>query len=260
MQTIRLIHWKAEEAEERAARLAALGYHVDCRPPTGRGFLRELAQNPPDAVLIDLARLPSQGRDLVIQIRRQAATRQVPLIFAGGQEAKVDAIRELLPDAMYAQWPDLGDALAQATSDPPRQPFVPDSAFAAYAGRPLVDKLGIKPGFAVALIDAPEAFKATLGALPDGVRLFPGAGEPCDLTLWFLSSARQLESDLPTIVAQAAYGPIWLAWPKKSSGVKSDLTQQVVRDAGLGSGLVDYKICSIDKTWSALIFTIRKGA
>ena len=112
MQTIRLIHWKAEEAEERAARLAALGYHVDCRPPTGRGFLRELAQNPPDAVLIDLARLPSQGRDLAIQIRRQAATRQVPLIFAGGQEAKVDAIRELLPDAMYAQWPDLGDALA----------------------------------------------------------------------------------------------------------------------------------------------------
>jgi hypothetical protein len=259
MQTIRLIHWKAEEAEERAARLAALGYSVDCRLPSGRSFLRELAQDPPDAVLIDLSRLPSQGRDLAIQIRRQAATRQVSLVFAGGQETKVVALRKLLPDAVYAQWSDLGDALARAIANPPRQPFVPDSAFAAYAGRPLIDKLGIKPGFAVALVNAPEAFETTLGALPDGARLFQGAGEPCALTLWFLSSARQLEADLPAIVTQTGYGPVWLAWPKKASGVKSDLTQKVVRDAGLGSGLVDYKICSIDETWSALIFTIRKG-
>ena len=123
-----------------ASRLWATRY--TCQLPAGRTFLRELAQDPPLAVVIDLSRLPSQGRDIGVQIRRQATTRRLPLVFVGGQAGKVDAIRQLLPDAIYASWEELGEALAEAIAHPPQDPFVPDSAFAAYAGKPLVDKAG----------------------------------------------------------------------------------------------------------------------
>jgi hypothetical protein len=182
----------------------------------------------------------------------------VPLVFLEGEPAKVARIRELLPDAAYATWDDLEAALADGIAHPPEEPVDPGSAFAAYAGRPLAQKLGIKASMAVALVGAPEGFGQTLGALPPGVELreaeTPGEG---GLSLWFVRARAELDEGLPAATEALGEGALWIAWPKKASGVASDLSQAVVRKAGLAAGLVDYKIASLDDTWSALLFTRR---
>ena len=119
-------------------------------------------------------------------------------------------------------------------------------------------KLGIKPGFVVALIGAPENFDDTLGALPDDVTLRRQARGQADLVIFFSKKRADFERRLLRLSELTENGDIWVAWPKAASGVKTDLTPQVVRDFGLASGLVDYKICAIDATWSALRFTRRK--
>lgn len=129
---------------------------------------------------------------------------------------------------------------------------------AAYAGTPLPKKLGINPGSAVGLVGAPEQFERTLGKLPAGVRLRRQARGHLDVTLWFVRSEKELVRRIARMGTFAATGGLWIVWPKKSSGVSSDLTQAIVRRAGLASGLVDYKIAAIDATWSGLKFTERK--
>lgn len=256
---IRLIHWNAGEAEERAERLRALGYDVDCQMPDGAG-LRRMREDPPGAVVVDLGRLPSQGRDMAIGIRTYKATRHVPLVFVAGDPHKVARVRELLPDAIYTTWAEMGPDLARAIAEPPRDPVVPRSTMAAYAGVPLPKKLGVKQGSLVMLAGAAEGFEETLGELPKGATVQRGDDdehrEP-DVTLWFVRSREELERDIEAMGAFAAKGGLWIAWPKKSSGVTSDLSQTVVRRVAMASGLVDFKVCAIDKTWSGLRFTRR---
>src|SRR5438105_2697716 len=81
MPRIRLVHWNAAEAEERSARLRAAGYEVDCEPLDGEASVRAIRHDPPDAVVIDLSRLPSHGRAVALVLREQKATRQLPLLF-----------------------------------------------------------------------------------------------------------------------------------------------------------------------------------
>jgi CheY-like chemotaxis protein len=255
---VQLIHWNAEEARERAKRLRAVGYEVDHEISGGSSILREMGRNPPAAIVVDLSRLPSQGRDIALLIRRTKATRDIPLVFIGGVPEKVARIQELLPDAEYTSWARIGDVLAEAMANPPVDPVVPASQFAAYAGKPLTEKLGIQEDSVVGLIAAPPGFQETLGTLPDGAQLGAQPSGECNLFIWFACSRAELEKDVPEMAALTAHGPLWIAWPKKASGVVSDLTQPQVREVGLAAGLVDYKICSIDKTWSGLLFTQRK--
>ena len=258
MPRIRLIHWNADEAAERAARLANDEIRVDHAPLDPAG-LRALRADPPDAVVIDLSRLPSHGRDLGAALRQTRATRFVPLIFADGDPAKVARVRELLPDATFTDWPGVHEALAHALAHPAAEPLVPASSMAGYLGTPLPRKLGIKPGYAVALVGAPEEFERTLGELPPDVTLRRRAQGRCDLIVWFVGSRRDLERRVVRYGARAGAGGLWICWPKKASGVVSDLSERVVRETGLAQGLVDYKIASIDQTWSGLRFTRRKS-
>ena len=252
---IRLIHWNAAEADERAARLRAAGYGVNCEAPAPPLLLRELVEEPPAAIVIDLSRLPSQGRDLGVLIRQRKGTRGIPLVFVGGDPEKVRRVQELLPDAVYTTWQEIAGVLAGAIAHPPTNPVAPGSVFAAYAGRPLPGKLGIKAGTAVGLVGAPDGFEGTLGALPAGVELRRELAAGCAMVLWFVHSKAELADGLARLAEQVGSGVLWVAWPKRASGVPTDLTQQIVREAGLAIGLVDYKICSLDETWSALAFT-----
>ncbi|MYA59655.1 MAG: DUF3052 family protein [Chloroflexi bacterium] len=143
-------------------------------------------------------------------------------------------------------------------ANPPANPVVPESGLAGYSGTPLPRKLGIKPGYAVAAPGAPDDFQDTLGALPDDVVLRRRVQGRCDLIVWFVGSQRQLRERVERYGQKAGLGGIWICWPKKASGVKSDLSERVVRETGLANGLVDYKIASIDQTWSGLRFTRRK--
>ena len=257
MPRIRLIHWNAAEAAERAARLPIAEFEVDHALLDTAG-LRALRANPPDALLIDLGRLPSHGRDVGVAMRQTKTTRGIPLVFVDGDPAKVARVRQLLPDAVYSAWPNIQSALRRAIASPPSQPVVPESGLAGYSGTPLPRKLGIKAGFAVALPGAPPDFGSTLGEVPEGVVFRRRAQGRCDLIVWFAGSRRELRQRVQRYGARAGPGGLWICWPKKASGVKSDLSERVVRETGLANGLVDYKIASIDQTWSGLRFTRRK--
>lgn len=257
MTRVRLIHWNESEAKPRIEALKKLCYQVEFEVPSGPQFLRELNQNPPDAIVIDLTRLPSQGRDMALTIRKANSTRNKPIVFAGGDPAKVERIRRLLPDAFYTQWSGIDEAFKAALSSPPENPVVPESNFAAYSGTPLWKKLGIKPHMVVGLINPPDDLQGIVEPIPEGARFQRGAEPGCALLIAFVRNRDELVARVRETAERKDLRSAWLAWPKKSSGIQSDLTQQQVREVGLAHGLVDYKICSIDATWSALLFTHR---
>jgi hypothetical protein len=258
MKRIRLINWNEEEGRERVSTLEKGGYRIEYEIPSGPGFLKNLRQNPPDVMVIDLSRIPSQGRDLGLAIRRWKATRHIPLVFVGGDHTKVSKIEELLPDAEFTSWDKVHPILEKALTNPPLEPVVPNSVMAGYSGTPLPKKLGIKPRMTVGTIHPPDDFRDTLGTLPGKVILRKTARGRCDLLIWFVDSKKELLKRLPSLAERSDYRSLWIAWPKQSSGVQTDLTQQTVRTSGLSHGLVDYKICAIDATWSGLLFTHRK--
>ena len=129
---------------------------------------------------------------------------------------------------------------------------------AGYSGTPLVKKLGIKDDSRVALVNAPKDFQATLADLPDNVKFVKATTKSLDLILFFVLAERILAREFTKLAARlTSNGMIWIAWPKKSSGVKTDLTFDNVQRIGLDAGLVDVKICAIDDTWSGLKFVYR---
>ena len=237
--------------------LRRAGHEVTAGPLESGGF-SALRADPPEAIVIDLTRLPAQGRDTALVLRTTKATRHVPLVFVAGDPQKVARIGELLPDAIYATWRGIGGAVGRAIARPPVDPIVPPSNLAGYSGTPLTKKLGIKPGATVILVAAPDDFQRTLGKLPDGVTLRRRAAGRNELVVWFVRSRRDLQQRIARLGELAGPGGLWICWPKQTSGVKSDLTQPVVREIGLATGLVDYKICAVDTTWSGLRFTRRK--
>ena len=131
------------------------------------------------------------------------------------------------------------------------------SAPAGYSGTPLPGKLGIKPGSRVLLDGAPADLP--LAPLPDGVDLRRRAGgEPYDVVLLFAPDAARLRARWPALVPRlATAGRLWVCWPKKSSGMPTDLDENAVRAFGLDGGLVDVKVCAVDATWSGLAFVRR---
>jgi CheY-like chemotaxis protein len=254
---IRLIHWDEEKSRLVMKRLRDLGFRVELFRPEGMEDIRALADRLPAAVVIDLSSHPSRGRDMALAIRQRKATRRVPLLFVEGDRDKVARIRQILPDAHCASWAGIGESLRRAIESPPENPRTP-SLLDGYSGTPLPRKLGIKPGSIVLLLSAPRGFRKILGELPEGVRLVKTPGEGVNLVLWFLRSREDLAQGIGSVAARLERGSAWMIWPKKSSGVVTDLTQQDVRGAGLAAGLVDYKICSVDATWSGLLFTRRR--
>jgi CheY-like chemotaxis protein len=254
MSRVILIHWNAAEAKERAERLRRAGWKVNF--PTGQGAaaFRAIRDDPPDAFVIDLTRIPSQGQAAATMLRQQKATRLVPIVFVGGDPEKVARVREYLPDAVYTQWDRIRDGLQRAIKHPPKDPLVPGT-MDAYSGTPLPKKLGIQAGLVVALLGAPVGFERKLGAVRKDIRIKTQARGSADVILLFAKTRADLDRRLPAATrAMAEGGSLWIAWPKKASGVASDLTQREVQALGLGAGLIDYKIAAIDETWSGLRF------
>jgi hypothetical protein len=128
---------------------------------------------------------------------------------------------------------------------------------AGYSGTPLVKKLGIKPGFNVVFVNAPADFVDGL-KLPHDVVVNRTTQQPVDFAMLFVKSEKELKQKFSHLAAKLKpTGMLWIAWPKKSSGVVTDLSFTNVQLIGLDSGLVDTKICAVDDTWSGLKFVIR---
>lgn len=250
---VRLIHWNEGEGRERQLRLASLGYEVEFDATDRLLLQRTIRVRPPDAIVIDLTRLPSSGREAGLVLRSYKDTRHVPLIFVDGEPAKVERIRALLPDATYTSWGRLKTALPKAIAKRPTNPVVPPSTI---SDKPTALKLGFKPGMKVALLGAPSNFTASLAGVPEKVT-FSARPDGAGLLVCFVKSRAELSMRLGSLPGILGERSVWFAWPKKASGIKSDLDDNVVRDSGLAAGLVDYKVCSIDATWSGALFRRR---
>ncbi len=126
---------------------------------------------------------------------------------------------------------------------------------AGYSGTPLPQKLGIKPGARVALVEAPDGFAL---ALPAGAALVDGKARDVDVIVWFVTGRAAFAKKLAAVARRMQpAGGLWIAWPKKASGVATDMTENVVREVALPTGLVDNKVCAIDDTWSGLRLVVR---
>jgi hypothetical protein len=129
---------------------------------------------------------------------------------------------------------------------------------AGYSSTPLPNKLCIREGSRVALVGAPEGFEAVLGELPAGASFVPATRKGLSVVLFFARTRAELVRRFEPLAARiAADGSLWVAWPKKASGVATDLGEAYVRQHGLDVGLVDVKVCAVDETWSGLRFVYR---
>jgi hypothetical protein len=127
---------------------------------------------------------------------------------------------------------------------------------AGYSGTPLVKKIGIKPGHRLALLNPPPGFDKELAPLPDGVVNADKA--PLDVAILFAANQSALTKNLGKLAGKLApAGMLWIAWPKMSSGVETDLREGLVQKIGLSAGLVDVKVCAVNEVWSGLKFVIR---
>jgi hypothetical protein len=127
-----------------------------------------------------------------------------------------------------------------------------------YSGTPLPKKLGIKEGMTVGIFNAPNYFNFDLGDLPEDV-VTHRREKPADLYLIFADRIAEAERGFQRAMTMLpADGAIWIAWPKKSSGVETDIREDTLREVFLPTGMVDNKVCAIDDTWSGLRFVVRK--
>ena len=130
---------------------------------------------------------------------------------------------------------------------------------AGYSGALLSQKLGIKPGTNVVVINGPENYRKRLGKLPDGARLSDRVTTESDFVHFFTKRRGELQRQLPRLRAKLSdTGTLWVSWPKKSAGVRTDVTEDMIRDVALPLGLVDTKVCAVDEIWSGLKLMIRR--
>lgn len=129
---------------------------------------------------------------------------------------------------------------------------------AGYSGTPLIKKLGIKPGQRIALLSGPPGYRKTLGPLPGEVKWAEQLDENLDFIQLFVTTQAELKRRFKEAKeCLAAQGSLWVSWPKKASGVATDLNENTIRKLGLELGLVDVKVCAVDETWSGLKFVYR---
>jgi hypothetical protein len=257
--TVRLVSWNDDAAQTRARELKVLGFKVEARPLRECGgvvgHFRDLA---PDAVVLDLDRLPSYGREVGTMLRDSGSTRHLPLVFAGGAPDKVERIRTELPDATFTAWDAIVDAVNEAIAHPPANPVKARSHADKSAATPLLQKLGIKPAMQVAVLGGFDGFEDLLGDLPEGTNLSKRFSSDTQLGLYIVYSERELADAFDhAAVRLPEAASFWIVYPKQRRA-KTSFNENGVREAGLANGFVDYKVCSVNAEWSGLKFSRRR--
>ena len=207
-----------------------------------------------DAVIINLNRLPSHGREVATALRGSKATRHIPIIFVEGAPEKVEPIRQLLPDAVYTTWPKLPGVLKKVK--PVVDPVVPQQMMDRYAGRTTAQKLGVKENSSVTVVDPPRDYLKVLGELPANVEITEDPDTLSPVTVCFVRDPEALPEVLDLGRKIAGKTKFWICWPK---GKKTGFNENPIRDSAVALGLVDYKVCSLDPTWSGMVFALKRA-
>ena len=256
MRRVRLFHWNSKEAGALIANLRVAGFEAVYHTETQSPSVRELKESGAVAVMIDLSRLPSHGKYVGACVRGSKSTRHLPLVFVGGEAEKGAAIREQIPDAVYSSVAGVGAALTKAIARPPSDPVVPKQMMETAPGRTAAQKMGIRKGALVGLIDPPADYLKVLGVLPEGVVLEEDSRQACPVTVWFVHDPGEYGAALVSRRSLAAKSRLWIVWQK---GRRDGLNGNFVRQAALAMGLVDYKICSLDGVWTGMVFAVKKA-
>jgi CheY-like chemotaxis protein len=253
MPRILVIHFDAAEAPILAARIRRENFEADVYTGRGAAGFSAIRAAPPDAIVIDLTRMPSYGRAVGALLRESKSTRHIPLVFIEGDPAKTRLVKKLLPDAVFTNVLRLGPALEKAIRHAPAEPMAP-----VHARVHLLDKLRIGHGSTVAVLYAPDGFLEKLGPLPKDARFERNATDAATILL-FVKSVATLGRELPTLARTMLRGrTLWIMWPKKASRVKSDLKAQTIVEMCSTLGLAAYKGCAIDETWSGMAVAPRR--
>jgi hypothetical protein len=256
MPRVRIVHWKALEAGPLIEACRACGFEVEYDDVSGGTLIKMVRLKPPDALVIDLTRLPSHGRDTAIYLRRTKYARHIPLVFVDGEPEKVKAIREQLPDATFTTFRKLSAAIKSACAKRVANPVLPPGLMERYGSRTTAQKLGIRAGATVALIDPPRDYAAALGELPADAELVENPDSVHAVTLWFVRDLREYQAGLRRMRTIAHQTKLWVVWRK---GIVGGLSDKLAREAANEVGLVDYKICAVNAQWSAMAFARRKS-
>jgi hypothetical protein len=207
-----------------------------------------------DAVVINLNRVPSHGREVAIDLRNSKQTCHIPIVFVEGAPEKVEPIRQLLPDAVYTTWPRLQTTLKKLK--PVQNPVVPKKMMDRYAGRTTAQKLGVNENSTMTVINPPRDYAKVLGDLPPNVEIIEDADTLSPVTVCFARDPEDLAAILDLGRKIAGKTKFWICWQK---GKKTGFNDIPIRNAAVALGLVDYKVCSLDPTWSGMVFALKRG-
>jgi len=250
MSHILVIHYDPAEAPSTCDRIRREGFEALVYPVRSTRAFHTIAANPPAAIVIDLMQRPSYGRLIGALLRERKSTRTIPLVFIAGEPEKTKRVRELLPDAFFTDILKIGPALRRAIEKAPANPVLPDEARV-----PLYRKLKIAEDATVALLNAPAELELEL---PEGARTQKTVGGAA-VVLMFVQSEAALTRELPSIKKQMRKGrTFWIAWPKKAGSLAGRLTMPSIRAMCASVDLIDYKVCALDRTWSAMAVGVRK--
>lgn len=258
---VRLVCWSDEIAKQRATQIKAHGYQVDASSLRGSSaYVSRFRSLNPDAIVIDLDRLPSHGREVALALRASKSTRHFPIVFTGGVDDKVQKLRAELPDAVFTTWEKVGLALKRAIANPISNPVRSVPHMERWNKSSLTQKLGMGTAIKVALIgDHTRELEEILGELPEGVTLSERIAADTKLILYPVHTLRELDVSLDHASRHLPEtASFWIIHPKGGPGIERDFNQNDVRELALARGFVDYKVCSVDSRLSGLKFTHKK--
>jgi hypothetical protein len=253
-KTVSLIHWKADEARPLIDLMESAGYQVHYAGDQKPIRMTELRDIDPVAAVVDLSRMPSYGKYWAAEVR-SSKLKHLPILFVDGDSERVERIRAAIPDAEYVSIDDLLATLKRAK--PVANPVQPERMMAST--RSAVQKLGIKAGSRVAVFDAPRDYPKVIGTLPEGASFEEEPEDIASVTLWFVREADTYLAGLRAMKKIAAKSKLWVLYPKQRKGkTPTGITQFVLREAAIKVGLVDYKVCAVDETWTGFALAVKK--
>ncbi|MEO5924683.1 MAG: DUF3052 family protein [Bryobacteraceae bacterium] len=247
-----LVHSRLAEAQPLITLLERAGYEVHYGSDLKPLRASQLKALSPTAAIVDLSRVPSYGRYWAAELRA-TSMKHLPLVFVDGEPEKVAIVKAALPDATYTTRDKLTAVLKKLK--PVADPVQPSRMMASTSSN--ATKMGIKPHTRVAVFDAPPGYAKIIGTLPEGVSIEEEPDEPAQVTLWFVREAEAYLTSLRTVRQLAAKTKLWVLYPKQKKGITQRITQDDVRESAIAVGLVDYKICSVDETWTGMAFAVK---